>query len=42
MQRISIKIFPVYVGKCLSLKAHDNWVANVSLMKSLKRRCGSG
>jgi hypothetical protein len=37
------EMFPVYGGKCLSLKAVHNWVANVSLMtKRLKRRCGSG
>jgi hypothetical protein len=40
---IDIEIFPAYGGKCSSLKAVHNWVANVSLMtKSLKRRCGSG
>jgi hypothetical protein len=43
MQRIFIKNFPVYGGKCLSRKAVQNWVANISLMtKRLKRRCGSG
>jgi hypothetical protein len=36
------EVFPVYGGKCLSRKAVHNWVANVSLMKRLKRRCGSG
>jgi hypothetical protein len=37
------ELFPVYGGKCLSLKAVHNWLANVSLMaKSLKRRSGSG
>jgi hypothetical protein len=37
------EMFHVYGGKCLSLKAVHNWVANVSLMtKTLKRRCGSG
>jgi hypothetical protein len=36
------EMFPVYGGKCLSRKAVHNWVANVSLMKRLKRRCGSG
>jgi hypothetical protein len=43
MQRIFIKMFPVYGGKCLSLKAVHNCVANVSLMtKKLKRMCGNG
>jgi hypothetical protein len=32
-------MFPVYGGKCLSRKAVHSWVANVSLMKRLKRRC---
>jgi hypothetical protein len=36
------EMFPVYGGKCLSRKAVHNWVANVSLMKRWKRRCGSG
>jgi hypothetical protein len=36
------EIFPVYAGKTLSRKAVHNLVANVSLMKRLKRRCGSG
>jgi hypothetical protein len=36
------EMFPVYGGKCLSRKSVHNWVANVSLMKRLKRRCGSG
>jgi hypothetical protein len=36
------EIFPVYGGKCVSRKAVHNWVANVSLMKRLKRRYGSG
>jgi hypothetical protein len=37
------EMFPVYGGKCLSLKAVQNWVPEVSLMtKNLKRRCGSG
>jgi hypothetical protein len=37
------EMFSVYCGKCLSLKAVHNWVANISLMtKKLKRRCGSG
>jgi hypothetical protein len=37
------EIFVVYVGKHLSHKAVDNWVANISLMiKRLKWRCGSG
>jgi hypothetical protein len=36
------EMFPVYGGKCLSRKAVQNWVANVSLMtKRLRRRCGS-
>jgi hypothetical protein len=33
--------FHVYDGKCLSRKAVHNWVANVTLMKRLKRRCRS-
>jgi hypothetical protein len=36
------EMFSVYGGKCLSRKAVHNWVANVSLMKWLKRRCGIG
>jgi hypothetical protein len=36
------EIFPVYGGKCLSRKAVQNWVANVSLMKRLKQRRRSG
>jgi hypothetical protein len=36
------EMFPVYDGKYLSLKAVHSLVANVSLMKRLKRRCGSG
>jgi hypothetical protein len=36
------EMFPVYGGKCLLRKAVHNSVANVSLMKTLKRRCGSG
>jgi hypothetical protein len=37
------EMFPVYGGKCLSRKAVHNLVAKVSLMmKTLKRRCGSG
>jgi hypothetical protein len=36
------EMFPVCGGKCLSHKAVHNWVANVSLMTRLKRRCGSG
>jgi hypothetical protein len=36
------EMFPVYDGKCLLRKVVHNWVANVSLMKRLKRRCGSG
>jgi hypothetical protein len=36
------EIFPVYSGKCLSLKAVHNREANVLLMtKRLKRKCGS-
>jgi hypothetical protein len=36
-------MFPVYGGQCLSRKAVQNWVANVSPMtKRLKRRGGSG
>jgi hypothetical protein len=46
-RRISVKniqkeMFPVNGGKCLSRKAFHNWVANVSLMTKLKRRCGNG
>jgi hypothetical protein len=33
------EMFPVYGGKCLSRKAVRNWVANVSSMTRLKRRC---
>jgi hypothetical protein len=36
------EMFPVCGGKCLPRKAVHNWVADVSLMKRLKRRCGSG
>jgi hypothetical protein len=36
------EIFPVYGGKWLSSKAVHNWVANVSLMNGLERRCGNG
>jgi hypothetical protein len=37
------EMFLVYGGKCLSRKAVQNWMANVSLMaKRLKRKCGSG
>jgi hypothetical protein len=37
------EMFLVYGGKCLSHKAVNNWVANVSLMmKRLKQRCRSG
>jgi hypothetical protein len=36
------EIFPVYDRKFLSLKAVRSWVANISLMMMLKRRCGSG
>jgi hypothetical protein len=35
-------IFAVYDGKCLSRKAVQSWVANVSMMMNLIRRCGSG
>jgi hypothetical protein len=36
-------MFPVYDGKCLSHKAVQNRVADISLMtKRLKRRCESG
>jgi hypothetical protein len=34
------EMFLVYGGKCLSGKAVHNWVENVSLLMSLKRRCG--
>jgi hypothetical protein len=35
--------FPAYGGNCLSRKAVNNLVANVSLMtKMLKQKCGSG
>jgi hypothetical protein len=34
------EMFPVYGEKCLSRKAVHNWMANVSMMKRLKRRCG--
>jgi hypothetical protein len=38
----SLKMFPVYGGKCLSRKAVHSWVVNVSLMtKGLKRKCGT-
>jgi hypothetical protein len=33
------EMFLVYGVKCLSRKAVHNWMANVSLMKRLKRRC---
>jgi hypothetical protein len=34
------EMFPVYGGKCLSLKAVDNQLANISLVtKKLKRKC---
>jgi hypothetical protein len=40
------EMFPVYGGKCLSLKDLQNCIENrvkISLMtKRLKRRCGSG
>jgi hypothetical protein len=35
-------MFPLYGEKCLSRKVVHNWVANVSLMKSLERSCGRG
>jgi hypothetical protein len=43
-KHIHKEMFPVYGGKCLTLKAScSTLVANVSLMtKRLKRRCGSG
>jgi hypothetical protein len=41
-KNIDKEIFPIYGGKCLSRKAVHSWVANVSLMTRLKRRCGSG
>jgi hypothetical protein len=40
---INKEMFPVYGGKCLSLKAVHNWVANVLLVtKRLKRRFING
>jgi hypothetical protein len=36
------EMFPVYGGKCLLSKEVHNWMANVSLLKKLKQRCGSG
>jgi hypothetical protein len=36
------EMFPVYGGKCLLRKAVHSWVANVSPMTRLKRRCGNG
>jgi hypothetical protein len=36
------EMFLVYCGKCLSRKAVHKWVANVSLMKRLKGKCGNG
>jgi hypothetical protein len=36
------ELFPVHCRKHLSHKAFHNLVANVSLLKKLKRRCGSG
>jgi hypothetical protein len=39
---INKEMFSVYGGKCLSRKAVHNCVANVSLMKRLKGRRGSG
>jgi hypothetical protein len=42
-KNIHTEMFPVCVEKCLSRKAVNNWVTNVSLMtKRLKRRCGIG
>jgi hypothetical protein len=38
MHRIFIKIFPVYVGKCLSHKAVHYWVENVSLITKMMKR----
>jgi hypothetical protein len=35
---INKEMFPVYGGKCLSLNAVHNWMANVSLM--MKRLTG--
>jgi hypothetical protein len=40
-ENIHKKMFHVCGGKCLSRKAVHSWVANVSLMKRLERRCGS-
>jgi hypothetical protein len=34
MQRICIKIFPIYGGKCLSRKAVHNWVEKFSQGRS--------
>jgi hypothetical protein len=36
------EMFPVYGWKCLSSKEVHDWVTKVSLMKKLKRWCGSG
>jgi hypothetical protein len=36
------EMFPVYGGKCLLCKAVHNWLADISLLMRLKRRCGSG
>jgi hypothetical protein len=37
------EMFPLYGEKCLSRKAVDYWMANISLMtKRFKWRCGSG
>jgi hypothetical protein len=37
------EMFHVYGGKCLSRKAVDNWVGNVSqITKRLERKCESG
>jgi hypothetical protein len=41
-KNIHKEIFPAYGGKCSPRKAVHSWVANVSLMKWFKRRCGSG
>jgi hypothetical protein len=41
-KEIHNEAFPVYCRKCLSREAFHNCVANVSQMKKLKRRCGSG
>jgi hypothetical protein len=35
------EMFLIYTGKCLWRKAVHNWLAKISLMTKLKRRCGS-